>query len=374
MVYRTDLTAAIVAHGGYVKVTERLQWPKPQIRKKKVGYWRALSNIKTELDELTFDLGRPVGQMPPKAMIVAAGRLDLTRGIDRYGGLTKVRTACGCRCVLRERLHCMHFGPLLLRCSGSVFDSTSRPPVRAVDRVCGAKLCTVMTGRGGRGGGGGGTRRQDRLSRTGARQYTTRAHALQVAKDLGYKDATQDSRKNRKEVAHQNELAKLRADEAADEAANAAIRDELDSGHPMLWLGDVGAADVNPSVEQLLGGLTSDAGNEDGSELLAAPLHGRTYDSAGFAGEWVPTQRLPRRGDPAGSRGFGEGGAPLLARKMRMDMRDLDGCASEAASAVDEDDAVGEGNGDNDRGRRWRLSQAEFQRLMADSDDSTDRL
>lgn len=55
------------------------------------GYWDSLDNVRAELDEFIEEQGAPQGVMPPKADFVRAGRYDIARAVERWGGLYEVR-------------------------------------------------------------------------------------------------------------------------------------------------------------------------------------------------------------------------------------------------------------------------------------------
>jgi hypothetical protein len=68
-------------------------WPRPFLRRRSVGYWNDLGNIKIELDEFAEDQAIPAGVVPSKQVLQKLGRYDLAKGIEKAGGFRKARAA-----------------------------------------------------------------------------------------------------------------------------------------------------------------------------------------------------------------------------------------------------------------------------------------
>jgi hypothetical protein len=84
---RTDLEKAIAAHGGPAAVAERLGWAQRARARKPRGFWDALPNVRAEVDDFCDEAGLPRGTMPLKNDFVRAGRFDIARAVERWGGL-----------------------------------------------------------------------------------------------------------------------------------------------------------------------------------------------------------------------------------------------------------------------------------------------
>eukprot|EP00884_Botryococcus_braunii_P019685 jgi/Botrbrau1/63/Bobra.0022s0056.1 len=89
---RTDLEKAIRTHGGSGAVAAALGWDAPS-RKKPKGYWDEIENLRDEIDAFIAEAGLPPGRMPAKTDFVRAGRYDMARAIERWGGIQEVADA-----------------------------------------------------------------------------------------------------------------------------------------------------------------------------------------------------------------------------------------------------------------------------------------
>lgn len=92
---RSDLEKAIAAHGGKSRVTERLGWEKKGKQRKPRGYWDSLTNVQQEIDDFIEEFGLQPGVVPVKNDFIRAGRFDLARAIERWGGLYEVAEELG---------------------------------------------------------------------------------------------------------------------------------------------------------------------------------------------------------------------------------------------------------------------------------------
>lgn len=92
---RSDLEKAIAAHGGPATVAERLGWKLQARTRKPRGYWSSLENVKNEIDEFIEESGLEPGVMPLKNDFVRAGRYDLARAVERWGGIGELTTELG---------------------------------------------------------------------------------------------------------------------------------------------------------------------------------------------------------------------------------------------------------------------------------------
>lgn len=83
---------AIRAHGGSGAVAAELGWDAP-VQKKPRGYWDDILNLKVEIDAFIAESGLPPGRMPAKTDFVRAGRYDMARAVERWGGIQEVADA-----------------------------------------------------------------------------------------------------------------------------------------------------------------------------------------------------------------------------------------------------------------------------------------
>lgn len=61
------------------------------------GYWKDISNIKTEIDTFSIEHNLAPGVMPKKSDLRKAGRDDIRRAIEQFGGLQAVAKDLGLR-------------------------------------------------------------------------------------------------------------------------------------------------------------------------------------------------------------------------------------------------------------------------------------
>jgi hypothetical protein len=92
---RTDLEKALAAHGGASMVAGRMGWTTSSRSRKPRGYWNSLDNLKTEIDEFLSSSDLPPRTMPLKSDFVRAGRFDLARAVEKWGGMYDVADQLG---------------------------------------------------------------------------------------------------------------------------------------------------------------------------------------------------------------------------------------------------------------------------------------
>ena len=92
---RSDLEKAIAAHGGPAVVARRIGWRLQARPRKPRGYWTSLDNVKQEIDEFIEENGLVRGVMPLKNDFVRAGRFDLARAVERWGGIGELTNELG---------------------------------------------------------------------------------------------------------------------------------------------------------------------------------------------------------------------------------------------------------------------------------------
>ena len=84
---RTDIEKAITAHGGPAAVAEKMGWQLKIKRRKPRGYWDDADNILQEIKDFIIENDLPPKVMPRKIDFAKAGRHDLRRAIERWGGI-----------------------------------------------------------------------------------------------------------------------------------------------------------------------------------------------------------------------------------------------------------------------------------------------
>lgn len=92
---RSDIEKAITAHGGPVKVAERIGWKLKTKRRKPRGYWDDIGNIRREITDFIFENNLSPTVMPRKIDLTKAGRHDLRRAIEKRGGIYELATDLG---------------------------------------------------------------------------------------------------------------------------------------------------------------------------------------------------------------------------------------------------------------------------------------
>lgn len=92
---RSDLEKAISAHGGPTVVAQQLGWKLKAKGRRPKGYWDSPENVRAELDEFIEEQGLPPGIMPAKNDFVRAGRYDIARAVERWGGLYELAGELG---------------------------------------------------------------------------------------------------------------------------------------------------------------------------------------------------------------------------------------------------------------------------------------
>ncbi|KAL4859881.1 hypothetical protein ACK3TF_000138 [Chlorella vulgaris] len=92
---RSDLEKAISAHGGPTAVSQQLGWKLKAKGRRPKGFWDAVDNVRAELDEFIEEHGLPAGIMPAKNDFVRAGRYDIARAVERWGGLYELADELG---------------------------------------------------------------------------------------------------------------------------------------------------------------------------------------------------------------------------------------------------------------------------------------
>eukprot|EP00210_Caulerpa_lentillifera_P001412 g1356.t1 len=88
--HRTDLEKAIAAHGGAAVVTERMGWKSKYKQRKRRGYWDDFRNVEQEIMDFKMEYGLLEDQIPSKNSFNQAGRVDLRRAVEKWGGIQAV--------------------------------------------------------------------------------------------------------------------------------------------------------------------------------------------------------------------------------------------------------------------------------------------
>jgi len=83
---RLDLEKAITAAGGFPVVAEKLGWRLAYKSRKPRGYWTSLDNMRLELKAFAEQEGLEDGKMPTRLHLQRAGRYDIARALEKWGG------------------------------------------------------------------------------------------------------------------------------------------------------------------------------------------------------------------------------------------------------------------------------------------------
>eukprot|EP00898_Chlorokybus_atmophyticus_P009063 jgi/Chlat1/9158/Chrsp97S08398 len=95
---RVDLEKRIAIHGGFQAVAD-IAGLQMSYARKPAGYWDDLANIRCELHEFITQTGSEPGLMPTRNALIKAGRYDLARAYERWGGLRELAA------MLKMRVH-----------------------------------------------------------------------------------------------------------------------------------------------------------------------------------------------------------------------------------------------------------------------------
>jgi hypothetical protein len=91
------LEAAISALGGFALVAQSLGWSLTYRAKKPRGYWDRLENVKAEMSDFIKANACEPGVMPTRQALVAAGRSDLAKLPEKWGGAASLAAELGLR-------------------------------------------------------------------------------------------------------------------------------------------------------------------------------------------------------------------------------------------------------------------------------------
>ncbi|KAJ7519325.1 hypothetical protein O6H91_20G034800 [Diphasiastrum complanatum] len=92
---RIDLEKAIARMGGFIRVAARLGLSLTYKQRKPKGYWDNLENIRQEILVFQKDNGEETTIMPTRKSLEKAGRFDIARALEKWGGLLEVAQMLG---------------------------------------------------------------------------------------------------------------------------------------------------------------------------------------------------------------------------------------------------------------------------------------
>lgn len=92
---RVDVYRAIVAHGGSNMVAARMGWALPWRPRKPRGYWDSRVNVRREMMDFIAEQGLFPGALPKKMALRRAGRSDLEKAVERWGGVARLASELG---------------------------------------------------------------------------------------------------------------------------------------------------------------------------------------------------------------------------------------------------------------------------------------
>ncbi|GAQ84260.1 hypothetical protein KFL_001820130 [Klebsormidium nitens] len=100
---RADLEKGMRLHGGPAIVAARLGL-EIQHQQKPAGYWCDLANIEREIKALQPVIGVDRGVMPSRRMLERAGRFDIARALEKWGGAKGLAAKLGLKVVNRNKV------------------------------------------------------------------------------------------------------------------------------------------------------------------------------------------------------------------------------------------------------------------------------
>ena len=89
------LRTAISVLGGAAAAAAAVGWAAAAKARKPRGYWDRLDNCSREISAFVADAGLPPGVLPSRAQLIAAGRSDLAKLPERWGGASALASALG---------------------------------------------------------------------------------------------------------------------------------------------------------------------------------------------------------------------------------------------------------------------------------------
>jgi hypothetical protein len=92
---RVDLEKAIGRNGGFGPVASKLNLSLAYKERKPRGYWDNLQNLQEEILQFQIEQGKEVNHMPTRRELEKAGRYDLARSLEKWGGLREVARVLG---------------------------------------------------------------------------------------------------------------------------------------------------------------------------------------------------------------------------------------------------------------------------------------
>eukprot|EP00854_Cymbomonas_tetramitiformis_P007984 gene7984-9491_t len=81
--------------GGFPAVANKLGWRLAYKERKPRGYWTSLANVRLEIENVIEDLGTDPEMMPTRRELEGAGRYDILRAMDKWGGSAGLASALG---------------------------------------------------------------------------------------------------------------------------------------------------------------------------------------------------------------------------------------------------------------------------------------
>ncbi|XP_024517251.1 uncharacterized protein LOC9663170 isoform X1 [Selaginella moellendorffii] len=87
---RVDLEKAIRRFGGFRSIAERLNMSLAYKRRKPRGFWQNSENLKREIQLFQKKLRSDPSRMPSRRTLERAGRYDIARALEKWGGLHEV--------------------------------------------------------------------------------------------------------------------------------------------------------------------------------------------------------------------------------------------------------------------------------------------
>ncbi|KAH9551058.1 hypothetical protein CY35_10G104200 [Sphagnum magellanicum] len=108
---RVDLEKAIARMGGFGPTAARLNLCLAYKQRKPRGYWDDLQNIHKEIALFQKEHGKDSTFMPTRKSLERAGRYDLARSLEKWGGLQEVARVLGLKVRKRQKSQCSERQP-----------------------------------------------------------------------------------------------------------------------------------------------------------------------------------------------------------------------------------------------------------------------
>lgn len=87
---RVDIEKAITRMGGFRRISSLMNLSLAYKHRKPKGYWDSLENLQDEISRFQKNWGMDPSYMPSRKSFERAGRYDIARALEKWGGLHEV--------------------------------------------------------------------------------------------------------------------------------------------------------------------------------------------------------------------------------------------------------------------------------------------